>query len=206
MRDSLIIVACFALGVVAALAGLLPEGFNPADYTNYLLYLLLFCIGLGLGMDKDFFSSMKSHQLRYLLLPFATVIGTMLGCFLAFFLISVFSPDSITLLDTMAIGSGFGYYSLSSIMLQDARGAEVATIALAANLLREILTLLCAPLINKIFGPYAVVASGGATSMDTTMAVAVRAGGAKVAPVALYHGFVLTVAVPFIISLLIGLY
>lgn len=206
MRDSLIIVGCFVLGVIVAVAGLIPESFNPSDYTTYMLYLLLFCIGLGLGMDKDFFASMKTGQLRHLLLPVATIIGTFFGCALAFVVLSIVSPGSISLLDTVAAGSGFGYYSLSSIMIQDVRGPELATIALAANLLREILTLLCAPLISKVFGPHAVVAAGGATSMDTTMGVAVKAGGSSIAPVALYHGFVLTVAVPFIVTLILGLY
>ena len=206
MKDSLIIVGCFVLGVILSLTGVIPASVDLSACTDWMLYLLLFCIGLGLGMDGQFFNSVKGREARYLLLPFATILGTFLGCVAAFLLLCIIAPGTISFLDTVAVGSGYGYYSLSSVMLQDARGPEIATIALAANLLRELLTLLCAPLISKLFGPYAVVSAGGATSMDTTMGVAVRAGGSKIAPVALYHGFLLTVAVPFIITLIIGLY
>ncbi|MBQ0024848.1 MAG: lysine exporter LysO family protein [Bacteroidales bacterium] len=205
MKDSLIIILCFLVGIILAIAGLLPDWLEPSRYTTWMLYLLLFCIGVGLGMDKEAFSSFKGRRPRYLLLPVATILGTFAGCLLAFLVLHLLLSETVSLKDTLAIGSGFGYYSLSSVMLSESRGAEIATIALAANLIREILTLLCAPLIARFFGPYAVVSCGGAASMDTTMAVAVRAGGSKIAPVALYHGFLLTVLVPFLITLIVGI-
>ena len=36
--------------------------------------------------------------------------------------------------------------------ITESRGAELGTIALLANICREILTLLCAPLLAKYFG------------------------------------------------------
>ena len=39
-------------------------------------------------------------------------------------------------------GSGFGYYSLSSIFITEYKGAELGTIALLSNISREIITLL----------------------------------------------------------------
>jgi len=54
-------------------------------------------------------------------------------------------PLAVT--DTLAVGSGFGYYSLSSIFIADFRGAELGTVALLCNVMREIFTLLAAPLL-----------------------------------------------------------
>ena len=205
MRDSLIIVGCFVAGVLVALTGWLPESLPMSEITKWGLYLLLVCVGFGLGMEEGFFASLKTLPLRSLLLPVVTIVGSLLGGLLAWGLLSLFHTSAPELPDTLAVTSGFGYYSLSSVLLDEARGPMIATIALAANLLRELFTLLTAPLLRKLFGPYAVISSGGATSMDTTLPVAVRYGGSRYAPVSVYHGFVLTVAVPFIVSFFISL-
>lgn len=44
--------------------------------------------------------------------------------------------------DCMAINSGFAYYSMSSIFITEYRGAELGTIALLVNVIREMITLL----------------------------------------------------------------
>lgn len=205
MRDSLIIVGCFVAGVLVALTGWLPESLPMSEITKWGLYLLLVCVGFGLGMEEGFFASLKTLPLRSLLLPVVTILGSLLGGLLAWGLLSLSPTSAPELPDTLAVTSGFGYYSLSSVMLDEARGPMIATIALAANLLRELFTLLTAPLLRRLFGPYAVISSGGATSMDTTLPVAVRYGGSRYAPVSVYHGFVLTVAVPFIVSFFISI-
>jgi len=203
MRDSLIIVGCFVAGVLVALAGWVPEGLPMAQITEWGLYLLLVCVGFGLGMEEGFFGSIKTLPLRSLLLPLVTVAGSLTGGLLAWGLLSWLRTSVPDLTDTLAVTSGFGYYSLSSVLLDEQRGPMVATIALAANLLRELLTLLTAPMLRKWFGPYAIISSGGATSMDTTLPAAVRYGGSRYAPISIYHGFVLTVSVPFIVSFFI---
>lgn len=206
MRDSLIIVGCFVAGVLVALAGWVPDGLPMDQITTWGLYLLLICVGFGLGMEEGFFESLKTLPARSLLLPLVTIVGSLIGGLLAWVLLSWFHTSVPELTDTLAVTSGFGYYSLSSVLLDEQRGPMVATIALAANLLRELLTLLTAPMLRKWFGPYAIISSGGATSMDTTLPVAVRYGGSRYAPVSVYHGFVLTVAVPFIVSFFITLH
>ena len=204
LRDSLIIVGCFVAGVLVALAGWLPEDLPMGQITTWGLYVLLVCVGFGLGMDEGFFASLKTLPLRSLLLPLVTIVGSLAGGLLAWWIVSLMHTTAPGLADTLAVTSGFGYYSLSSVLLDEARGPMIATIALASNLLRELLTLLTAPLLRRWFGPYAVIASGGATSMDTTLPVAVRYGGSRYAPVSIYHGFFLTVAVPFIVSFFIS--
>ena len=204
LRDSLIIVGCFVAGVLVALAEWLPEGLPMGQITAWGLYVLLVCVGFGLGMDEGFFASLKTLPLRSLLLPLVTIVGSLAGGLMAWWVVSLMHTTAPGLADTLAVTSGFGYYSLSSVLLDEARGPMIATIALASNLLRELLTLLTAPLLRRWFGPYAVIASGGATSMDTTLPVAVRYGGSRYAPVSIYHGFFLTVAVPFIVSFFIS--
>ena len=104
-----------------------------------------------------------------MMLPVMTILGTLAGCAAASLILG-----HRQLSDCLAIGSGFGYYSLSSIFITQYRGAELGTIALLANIFREILTLLCAPLLAKYFGKLAPISVGGATTMDTTLPIITR--------------------------------
>ncbi|MCL2727650.1 MAG: lysine exporter LysO family protein [Bacteroidales bacterium] len=70
------------------------------------------------------------------------------------------------LLDSMAIGSGMGYYSLSSVLISHSKGAELGSISLMSNILRELITLFFAPILVRTFGKLAPISAGGVTSMD----------------------------------------
>lgn len=102
--------------------------------------------------------------------------------------------------DTLAVGAGFGYYSLSSIFITDLRGPELATVALLCNVMREIFTLLAAPLVARLFGPLAAVSIGGATTFDTTLPIITRAAGRPYAVVSIFHGCALDFSVPFLVT------
>ena len=101
----------------------------------------------------------------------------------------------------MAVGSGFGYYSLSSILITESKGAELGTIALLSNIIREIITLLFAPLLVRFFGNLAPISAGGATTADTTLPIITRYSGQKYAMLSIYHGFVVDFSVPFLVTL-----
>lgn len=92
------------------------------------------------------------------------------------------------LADSLAVGSGFGYYSLSSIFIADLRGPNWATIALLCNVMRELFTLLAAPLVARWCGPLAAVSIGGATTFDTTLPIITQAAGRPYAVVSVFHG------------------
>jgi len=102
----------------------------------------------------------------------------------------------------MAIGSGFGYYSLSSILISKIRNETLGVIALIANISREIFTLIATPLLVKYLGKIAPIASAGATSMDTTLPVIVKYCGEEYAIISLFSGVALTVLVPVIITVI----
>ena len=100
----------------------------------------------------------------------------------------------------MAVGAGFGYYSLSSIFIADFRGAELGTVALLCNVMRELFTLLAAPLVARWFGPLAAVSIGGATTFDTTLPIITQSAGRPYAVVSVFHGCVLDFSVPFLVT------
>ena len=105
-------------------------------------------------------------------------------------------------LDCMAVGAGFGYYSLSSIFITEYKGPELGTIALLSNIMREIIALLCAPLLVKYFGKLAPISVGGATTMDTTLPIITRYSGKEFVIISIFHGFVVDFSVPFLVTFL----
>ena len=195
MKGSLVIVGFFVLGILAGLSGIVPERFVGCDLTFYALCALLFFVGLGVGSDKSIVSKFKSLDVRMALLPVGTIIGTFAGALAASLILS---PRSAT--DCLAVGSGFGYYSLSSIFITGYRGAELGTIALLSNIIREMATLLLAPLLARFCGPLAPISAGGVTSMDTTLPIIMATSGKEYSVVSLFHGFVLEFSIPFVVT------
>lgn len=194
MRGSLIIIAFFVVGVVTARLHLLPEEFIQNDFSMYVLYILMFLVGISIGCDTKALKALKNQNLKIILVPLATILGTFAGSAV----VSIFLSGR-SLWDCLAVGSGFAYYSLSSIFITEYRGAELGTIALAANIIRELMTLLMAPFLVVWFGKLAPICSGGATTMDTTLPVIARFSGKEFVVIAIFHGFVVDFMVPFLV-------
>ena len=192
---SLVIVAFFVAGCLAGLSSALPFDVAGSRLSTYVLYALMFCVGITLGSDTALAGRVRRLDPRLALLPVATAVGTLAGAALAAPLLAEWS-----LTDSLAVGAGFGYYSLSSIFIADFRGPELATIALLCNVMREIFTLLAAPLVARWCGPLAAVSIGGATTFDTTLPIITQAAGRPYAVVSVFHGCVLDFSVPFLVT------
>ncbi len=195
MRDSLIIVGFFVVGL---LLGLFWDALLPlvdGGLSMYVLSALMFCVGLSIGLDKDALRSLRGQDKRVILLPICTVLGALLGPLVVYPLIS-----STPLTDVWAVASGFGYYSLSSILLSEYRGVELGTMALMANIVREIFSLLAAPLLVRWFSPLGLISSAGATSMDTLLPVISTFSGRDYVILAIFHGLVLELTVPLLVT------
>lgn len=199
MKGSLVIVGFFALGVLCGLGDVLPD-LSQTDISFYALCALMFCVGISVGNDPQTLGSFRSLSPRLILLPFATILGTLAGTAVISLLLG-----GRTLGDCLAVGSGFGYYSLSSIFITEYRGAELGTVALLANICREIITLLAAPLFARVFGPLAPISAGGATTMDTTLPIIARTSGQQFVVVSIFHGFIVDFSVPFLVTLFCSL-
>lgn len=195
LKGSLIIVGFFVLGILGSLLEILPAQ-PDSNISFYALYALMTSVGISVGNDPQTLKNFRSLNPRLVFLPVMTIVGTLAGTAIVSFLLT---HRSLT--DCLAIGSGFGYYSLSSIFITEYKGAEMGTIALLANICREILTLLAAPLLVRWFGRLAPISAGGATTMDTTLPVITRASGQEFVVVSIFHGFVVDFSVPFLVTL-----
>ena len=194
MKGSLIVVGFFVIGLLGGIEKMVPSWLLDGDVSFVALCGLLLFVGLGIGLNPEMKKEVRSLSPRMALLPVVTIIGSWLGALL------IWTVLHRTLFDCMAINSGFAYYSLSSIFITEYRGAELGTIALLANIIREMLTLLGAPLMARCFGPLAPISVGGATTMDTTLPILSQTLGQRYIALSIYHGFVVDFTVPFLVS------
>lgn len=194
MKGSLIVVGFFVIGLLGGIEKMVPLWLLDGDVSFVALCGLLLFVGLGIGLNPEMKKEVRSLSPRMALLPVVTIIGSWLGALL------IWTELHRTLSDCMAINSGFAYYSLSSIFITEYRGAELGTIALLANIIREMLTLLGAPLMAHWFGPLAPISAGGATTMDTTLPILSQTVGQRYIALSIYHGFVVDFTVPFLVS------
>ena len=195
MKGSLIIVAFFILGIVCGVMHWLPDLNAFGNVSVWTLYALLFCVGITVGNNTTLMKSFTRLDPRLMLLPMMTIVGTLA----ATAIVSLGMPHR-SLTDCLAVGSGFGYYSLSSILITQYRGPELGTIALLANIIREVFTLLGAPLLVRYFGPLSPISCGGATTMDTTLPIITRTSGQEFVILSLFHGFLVDFSVPFLVT------
>jgi uncharacterized membrane protein YbjE (DUF340 family) len=200
MKSSIIITSFFIVGIIVGFYFDVPDFLISKDIEKYILYSLLFFVGLGLGLDDQFREIIMSLRPKALLVPLSVMVGTYIGSTIFAIIIS-----DVTLIDALAIGSGFGWYSLSSVLITEYAGEQLGVIALVANISREVLTLLLAPLMVKYFGLLSPIASGGATSMDTTLPMVTKFSGKEFIFISILNGLVLSLFVPIVISFLYSL-
>lgn len=195
MKGSLIIIGFFILGIICGTTQLISFDPSQNNISFYVLCCLMFSVGLSIGSDPETLRRFRMLNPSLALLPVLTISGTLAGSIA----ISILLPER-KITDCLAIGSGFGYYSLSSIFITEYRGAELGTIALLTNIIREIITLTCAPLLVRWFGNLAPIAAGGATTMDTTLPIITRYAGKEYVVVSVFHGFIVDFSVPFLVT------
>ena len=193
MKGSLIIVGFFVLGITCGLMGWLPP--LGHDLSFLTLCGLLFAVGMTVGNNTTLLKSFRHLDPRLMLLPLMTITGTLAATAVA----SLALPGR-SLTECLAVGAGFGYYSLSSILITQYQGPELGTVAMLANIIREVITLLGAPLLVRYFGPLAPISAGGATTMDTTLPIITRTSGEDFVILSLFHGFLVDFSVPLLVT------
>ncbi|WP_297476848.1 lysine exporter LysO family protein [Thermococcus sp.] len=191
----------FVLYVLAALLlGMTIGHFYAPDFGNLyelMLYALIFIIGIDLGMNFRA-SELRKLGKSALFLPAGTLVGSMLGGLVAALFLG------INLRWGLAISAGCGWYSLTGPLIAQ-YSPVYGALGFLSNLTRELLTVLLYPSLSRRIPAEVAVTIGGATTMDTTLAIMTKFGGREVAVIAFVHGFVLTAVIPFLLPLILGL-
>lgn len=158
-----------------------------------LLLVFMFLIGLDLA-----YSPLDHSWLNWkiLLVPLGCIVGSLLGAVACMLLI-----QNISLKDLIMLSQGYGFYSMTGIVVTELRNAELGSIALMNDLFREIFAILFMYLIGWRY-PRSAISSAGATAMDVTLPMVKQSCGNEFIPHAMVSGFILSVLAPIIVSLL----
>ncbi|UOO82879.1 lysine exporter LysO family protein [Uruburuella testudinis] len=188
IRGSLKQVGCVLLGFLAGNA--LPAAWLPSENLGtYCLMLLVLLVGVQLRS-----SGITLRQVLINKRGVQTCVLITLSSLAGGLLFAALMPQ-VSWSKGLALASGFGWYSLSGIVMTEAYGPVWGSIALLNDLAREFFALVFIPLLMRGH-PSAAVGVGGATSLDFTLPVIQSSGGLAAVPLAISFGFVINVLAP----------
>lgn len=188
LRDCLIALGMVGMG--AAAAGL-HLGWLDAISTNHLLYLLIVLVGIDLAELK---LNSVWRAPGVMLLPLLVIIGSMVGGMVA----ALCTGESAW--TSLALSSGFGWVTLSSILVSSKLGSSYGAIAMLTDLFRELMAISMLYLLGARFSREAIGICG-ATALDATLPLIRQKCGTNHVSLALISGFVLTLASPVLIMI-----
>lgn len=191
------IVAAIILGMLSGYFLFPSDMISSLDnITTIALNILIVSVGIDLGRNKEVFLSLKKKGFKVLLIPASVIAGSLAGGLITGLIFNI--PGNISL----SISSGFGWYSLSGILLTKLCSAEVGTISFITNVFREIIALLSIPIIAKKLSHLTAIAPAGAASMDSTLPVIAEATDPETVVISFVNGAVLSSLVPILVPLL----
>lgn len=190
LLDSAKLCSMVAIGFVL---GILSKGYIslPFGTSTYVLVALIFCVGIQLRNNGIQLKSVIFHK-QGIITGIIFIVTSLVGGIISAYLLN------LPITQGLAIASGFGWYSLSSVVIHDAWGAVFGSIAFFNDLSRELLSLFLIPLLMARYQATAVGISG-ATALDCTLPIIQRAGGIEVVPFAISFGFITNIVPPILL-------
>lgn len=197
IKDPLLLASLVVFGFVIGYRQYVPM----IDYgllISVLLYLLIFIIAIklsnsGMSIKEIFFNRQN------LVMTGLTVVASYLGAAL----VSLFIP--LSLVQSLAVSSGFGWYTLSGLLFTKIGDPLLGSVAFLCDLFREVFALLLIPTLSRIGSGNVAIGVAGATAMDVTLPIIEKHCGISYVPVALLSGGIITVMVPFLIPFFFSL-
>ena len=119
-----------------------------SELADYVLYLLMFSVGISLGMNESIIEKIKNYNLTILLIPIGVIIGSVFGGFICSYIFDM------NLVYSLSIGASMGWYSLSGVMLESLANAQIGTIAFLSSLMREFIAFMMIPVLIKYLNTY----------------------------------------------------
>lgn len=198
-RMTCAIIGAFILGIILGI-DVFPERWTEylPTVTSLALDFTLVMVGIDLGLNRDIWKHMLNVGWQVFLAP----VGVVLGSIVAAMVVGLCFGWNLR--EGGAVGAGFGWYSLSGVLISDLHSVSLGTIAFLSNIFREVLAIIFAPFLAKRVGPLALVAPSGATAMDSTLPLLVAVGPKGVGIVAIISGLSLSLLVPFLVPLVLG--
>lgn len=179
----------------------IPEAFTPYidPVTTLALCAMLVGIGIDIGSKRETWGKLWEMGVKVFLVPVLVAAGSLAGAAAGGTIMGMPINEST------AIGAGFGWYSLSGVLLAKIYSVETGALAFLTNVARELIAFLIIPLLAARSIGVVAVAPGGATTMDTTLPLIARVTDPETAIIAVVNGLVLSSMVPVLVPLFISL-
>lgn len=202
MKGSLTVFVCFVAGCLIGV--FIKPDFDFHRLSLILLYLLMIQVGFSIGANPMLPEILKKISVKDLLLPIGTVGGALI-----FSAVAALIFNELKLSQILAVNYSCGYYSMASILINQLTApslgeivaAELATIALLTNVMRELMALIFAPFLSRRLGPYAMIGAAGVTSTDVCLPAIIRYNGDSFTGIAIIHGILIDISTPFFLTL-----
>ena len=184
------------LGIGCGAVPLLARVLKPlSDHTDWLLGLLMFSVGISVGLHRGIAAGIRQHHVKILLIPAGIIAGSLAGGVLCGLLMHYPVRQAVS------IAGGLGWYSLAGVSISNLAGAEAGSIAFLSNLMREIGAFFVIPYISRHFNGCTCIAPAAATSEDTTLPMLMRYTNEETVVLSVFNGIICSAAVPVLISL-----
>lgn len=170
------------------------------NHTEVVLYILMFLVGISIGLHEGILKKIKEYHLKIFIIPMGIIAGSIVGGVLCSFITGV----SVNV--STAIASGLGWYSLAGVTIGNLAGVQYGSIAFLSNLMREIFSFFCIPIISKKLNYLSCIAPAGATSEDTTLPMMIKYTNEETVVLSVLNGIICSGAVPILISLCFKLF
>ncbi len=162
--------------------------------TTWFVYVLLFLVGIQLNKNTGSLKATLLHP-ETLILPAGTVIGSLAGGAVVALIFD------LPIFRGMAVAAGFGWYSLSGVIISDLGDQVLGSAAFLSNILRESVALLTIPLFGTTRFPRIGIGIAGATSMDVCLPLIQKSCGTRWVPLSVTNGAILSLLVPVLVPL-----
>ena len=193
------------IGAIFA-GALLGHWVLPAGMVGYLnqatslaLCIMLVGVGIDLGSQRQTWRRLRALGWKVLLVPALVAVGSLAGAVAGGTILGM--PFN----EASAIGAGFGWYSLSGVLIAKIYSVETGALAFLTNVSRELMAFVLIPVLAAKLGNLVAVSPGGATTMDTTLPLIAKATDADTTIIAVVNGTILSSLVPFLVPVLIHL-
>lgn len=191
------------LAVLALVFGVLVGTFDVQNFLldalvsnkDLVLYLLMFSVGMSIGLHKGIIKKIKEYHVKILIIPAGIIVGTLLGGVL----LSMITKYNVG--ESTSVVSGLGWYSLAGVTIGNLAGAQLGSIAFLSNLMREIFSFFTIPFIAKHFNYYSCIALAAATSEDTTLPMMMKYTNEETVVLSVINGVLCSAVVPVLIPL-----
>ena len=167
------------------------------------LVILLFLIGLDIGLEGKLVENFKAVGLKVLAVPAAVFFGTFVGSFAAFLFLPKLLGIPLTLMENFSIGAGFAWYSLAPGVIMDAGHISAGAISFMHNVMREVFGVILIPVIANTVGYVECIAAPASPAMDVCLPVVEASTNSTVAIYSFISGFTLSFIVPLLVPLLV---